>query len=327
LGSIYKIITRSCFLAVVVAMLACDTAPVHESPIAPVETEWVYSFVRDYDYAYGRIFDLGRPGEFAPGDSIVTLLLYHGAEVDDPEAKPCRMVVNPAYPDSFLNEMVSGAGTKLVDQTVYQVANPINQAPYAIFSLGHQFSTLAAWMQVRRSNGELETIGDIDTDTLLLKKIHGQHIESTHQTWNLMWRNCYRVPLGLPADEIRISIHYALSGREASSDVFETQEDPLNGNNQSYIEILGLDQFNSVGTRFPDGLMDTRIEIYRPDWGLLIFPHRTPFDSDTTFSDSLGSLTQELLIKVPMIYQRQYFDDALICDSRYFIKIGVAQPH
>ena len=71
----------------------------------------------------------------------------------------------------------------------------------------------------------------------------------------------------------------------------------------------------------PDGMLDDRIEIFRSDLGLIVFPHRRPFDSDTTFTDAHGISTAPLRGRVPGIYeydsQTEKFEQ-----SRYYLQLA-----
>jgi hypothetical protein len=92
------------------------------------------------------------------------------------------------------------------------------------------------------------------------------------------------------------------------------------------VEILGLDQYNSADQKIPDGRIDDRPEIYRPDWGLLVFPNREPFNSTHTFIDAVGNETQPLSELVPDIYQQPIPHSALLDASRYFIRFVTYSP-
>ncbi|MCK4301310.1 MAG: cell surface protein SprA, partial [candidate division Zixibacteria bacterium] len=71
---------------------------------------------------------------------------------------------------------------------------------------------------------------------------------------------------------------------------------------------------------FPDGKMDDRQDIFREDWGLLIFPEREPFNSSHRFQDSTGNVTMKLDVKVPDIYE--YTDRQKTDASEYFIRLA-----
>lgn len=47
---------------------------------------------------------------------------------------------------------------------------------------------------------------------------------------------------------------------------------------------------------------DERDDVFRPDWRLIIFPARRPFDTDTTFYTQTGAQSLPLEIGVPELY-------------------------
>ena len=77
--------------------------------------------------------------------------------------------------------------------------------------------------------------------------------------------------------------------------------------------------------KIPDGFLDKDTLILRPDWGLLIFPHRTPFASDTTFVDGNGNRTQELLEKTPGIYSYSTISEKLAANL-YYLEVRYLVP-
>ncbi len=318
-------------LFAVLATLQCGSAPL-DSPPPPVEREWVSSIVRDYDFADSRIFDLGLPGDLEPGDVITNLHIFsqRGAQ-NDSESRVAYMVVDPDNPDAFPGERVAGIRAKQMDPSEdgYElVDNDPGKAPYVVFDSSNRLWDIGVWYQyVPIGSTDTVTVGNIEADTLVLKLLKPPTPNPSHQTWSLMWRNCYDVGRNRTLhDDIQISVWRGLPGREDSTDAIQIQEDATTGAGQSYIEILGLDQFTPAGRRFSDGRVDDLMEIWRPDWGLLIFPHRTPFDTDTTFADSLGTVTQQLQDKVPELYNLLYRDADRVRASEYFIRVNLLVP-
>lgn len=140
-----------------------------------------------------------------------------------------------------------------------------------------------------------------------------------------MWRNVYDLrQRGVPMDRLNIKVFKGLAGREGDSTSLDYQE--FNGNARSYIEILGLDQYSTNGKKIGDDLVDDRSEIWRSDWGLLIFPHRTPFYTDTVFVDDNADSTPPLQDRIPSLYYyisvNQRFND-----SRYYIQISTTSQN
>ncbi|HDL01775.1 MAG TPA: cell surface protein SprA, partial [candidate division Zixibacteria bacterium] len=68
----------------------------------------------------------------------------------------------------------------------------------------------------------------------------------------------------------------------------------------------------------PDGIVDEDPLIYRSDWGLVIFPSRTPFDTTKTYKIGNKELP-ELNVKVPEIYNYTSWSEKTEA-SQYFIQ-------
>ncbi len=280
-------------------------------------------FVRDYEFAAGRIFDLGLPGEIGPKDSVVTLYVYEQENRDDNiEARFARLLPLPEEPDEYSDEKITGIRVNTLERDKYQFYNdPDRNLHYVVFSSTRSpYKALGVWMTVLRDGQSIpDTIGNISGDTLELKLLRHNNAVNTHATWGLMWRNCYSIPKNSEVEDLDVKIYKGLPGAEQGNSVFDYQEGA--GGTMKYLEILGLDQYNTRNVRDPDGRMDDRTEIFRPDdWGLLIFPHRRPFASDTTFVDTVGNETQELQVKTPDIYE--YTDVQKADASQYYIQMA-----
>ncbi len=70
-------------------------------------------------------------------------------------------------------------------------------------------------------------------------------------------------------------------------------------------------------------MVDERSEIWRSDWGLLIFPDRRPFDTGATkiFVNEDGDSTTPLETRVPTLYNYTSRQQR-IENSQYFIQIA-----
>ncbi|HWR82409.1 MAG TPA: cell surface protein SprA [Candidatus Deferrimicrobium sp.] len=272
-------------------------------------------YIRDHLYHERRIFDLGDSTTFQPGDSVTKLFVYEKVERDrEPDWQPALLVVDPLQPDSFATERIdfrSSDGVKLLDVSSYSFySNPGRNQHYIVFSSQRQDrKAIGVQMEVRRKDGSTVAIGHdsplisgSDTTTLkILKLILHTTPSPQYRTWNLMWRNCYTIPRGVAAADIDIKVFKGSEGKEGSSSAYEYQE--FEGKTQRLIEILGLDQYtDATGQKLPDGKVDDRIEIFRSDWGLLIFPHRRPFAAETTYVDANGIPTTRLIPAVNQIY-------------------------
>ena len=289
------------------------------------------SFIRDYEFAAGRVFDLGYPGEFGSDDTVIDLLIYE-EERDQSEwvtADLAVMMVDPRNPHIGLRERVAGVYVTQVDRSAYQWFNDAERnLHYVVFnSEKGRYRALGAWMKVKRA-GTQDTvvIGDLSQtaygDSLVLQLLRHNNPDHTQQSWQLMWRNCYAVPRGVALEDLNISVWKGLPGAEMSDSSRDYQE--VGGITQSYLEILGLDQYNPYGQKYPDGRIDDRVEIYRPDWGLLFFPRREPFNSSISFVDAAGNETMPLADTVPDIYL--YTGPQQQAVSRYFLRFVTYTP-
>jgi len=280
------------------------------------------TYIRDYAYVEGRIFDLGYDGDFGPLDSIRTIHVFQ---------QPGRDSV-PQVSALFFIDPNSGS-TDYDSMRVEQI--PAEQ--YEIWQIGDRnlryihFDTplrdaLGVYMEIDRYNESgfirRDIIGSVDQLPYRLKYIRAMAVDyvPTHPTWQLMWRNCYRIPRGISVDDLRVRVRKGLADRELSKSSLPHQ---VNNNitQAPYLEIVGLDQYNDSGRKIPDGRLDERIMLFQPEWGLLIFPHRTPFDCDTTFVNANGVETVPLTARVSIIYNYVSISQKA-GGSLYFIEIA-----
>ena len=177
-------------------------------------------------------------------------------------------------------------------------------------------------MIVQHEDMSIDTIGDLSSDTISLKLLYPGRYEGSpaDKTWDLMWRNCYRIPAGISVDNLEINIYKGLAGTEGNPDNDDSQD------GTAYLKILGLDQYDLTDRKLPDGLVDDRIEIFRPELGLLILPHRSPFNSDTTFTDDNGITTPELAEKIPQIYDYNSITEKVVA-SKYYFKLKILMDY
>ncbi len=282
--------------------------------------------IRDNEYVERRIFDLGRPGDFQPGDDIISLFVYEELvqtqDIRPGDALYARMYVNPAYPDSFSSESViltdAQAGVIQVQPDQYEYYSlPDSNKYYIIFKSPRRNRALGVQMQIKRGTDTI-FVGSI-SDTASLKLLYSPDMTPDYQVWNLMWRNCYAIPKGVTIDDFDLKVYKGLKNSENSSTSLDYQQTDLG--TETYLEILGLDQYDATGKKVPDGKLDDRFEIFRPDLGLLIFPHRRPFANDTTFVSETGKETQPLQDTVHNIYFYLPRGTEKTDASRYFLKL------
>jgi hypothetical protein len=313
-----------CVAASIALLLpSCDD----ENPIQSktVDTVIVTTLIRDFEYADGRIFDLGLPGQFEPNDIVSNLLVFEARPFATPEeALQLPYGVLSVDPTDEVDPWQVGMKVEQIDIDHYQwYEDAQSNQHYLVFDSARTTFALGVWMVIN-SGSRLDTIGSISgslsaDDTLHLKmlKPNGNgHI--THPTWPLMWRNVYRIPRGATAEELNLKVLKGPAGSEYESVSIDYQQ--VGAASETYLAILGLDQYNnSTDVKRPDELLDDRRAVLESEWGLLVFPHRTPFDSDTAFFDVDGNWTPYLEDLSPHLYEYVTMNERT-SNSKYFIR-------
>ncbi len=302
-----------------------NETPPTESTVEP----FVY-YVRDYEYVERRIFDLGGPGDFQAGDSIELLFLYQEIPAD-PQDRPADAVygnlyVDPDHPEQYVTEnrlLSSGPdGVHYVLPDKFEVYSlPDSNRHYIVFDQPQRDFSLGVWMVVHRATGAIDTIGSDEAigtpeDPKILKLIYASQPHPSYRTWDYMWRNTYIIRRGMDIADLHLRVMRGLTGSEGTSVSVDYQTDS-NGWTQPYIQILGLDQYSPGYVPAPDGRVDDREAVFRPDWGLLIFPGRQPF-ADTVTS-YLNGTAQRLLNPAPGIYHYESLHQRS-AGSEYFLQ-------
>lgn len=304
-------------------------------------------YIRDSDYQSRRMYDAGFKQDRLPAsligtgvdtigkyDKITELYVYEQEQRDrDPAARDAVLLVDPLSDpgESWQNrEVMTVVQLEYPTTYLYYSDNERNQH-YIYFTSRRQSNRARGiYMILERYDGpdqeiptRVDTVGNITGDTLVLKTIHaGIGYDPSHPTWNLMWRNIYSVPKNLDITEIDMKVFKAPRGREGTTDALEYQKNAQTGQSEGfYLEILGIDQYNRQGRKIPDNLVDDRLEIYRQDWGLLIFPLRQPFapEKDTVFTSETGQTTAPLEDQVPTLYDYTSTSD-LTKATKYYIQ-------
>ncbi len=154
--------------------------------------------------------------------------------------------------------------------------------------------------------------GTAQTDALQLKLIKARDARPDFPTWDLEWKNVYRIATSYspgrkfdPAT-VEVQIYKEIPGEEPQ---------PSQGG-RSYLQILGLDERGQDPGSRPDRLIDVDYIGLDELRGHLIFPARTPFNP--TEAEDPGS--RLLKDKIPRIYtsqQQRDKDEA----SRYTIEV------
>ena len=301
-------------------------------------------YVRDYEYVERRIFDLVLPFEkLKSTEKITKLLMYesvpsYGAEENQLFA---NFYADPNDTTKYSSEAIIGNKTivKPIDQNRYTFYNNGYQegVPYVVFSapqqrsidIGYYMEVYDEATQVTRTVGNLsDTLKIIDSvrvidsltnpnnpDTIYtptekisqiykLKLLVRANNLPSDVTWQLMWRNCYDVPKGVDVEDVNFKVFIGLDGSETSgSNTFSYQGDEAD--NTDFLEILGLDLQSKAENTAPDGIVDNKPAIYRSDWGLVIFPSRTPFADTVQYKHFEGTTQKEapaLEVLVPELY-------------------------
>jgi len=288
------------------------------------------NYIRDYQYAYGRIFDLGRVDttfydadnlDFYDGDSIVYIEVWRssqsswGVSTSGAANPKANLYVDPNDTANYKSEF-SEAYVEQVDAEQY-VINPTEG--WILFDAANAGTSheIGVYMEIKRASGAIDTIGDISREGTLekpyfLKLIKHATPDASYVTWNYEWRNVYYLG-GSSIDVSGLEIN-VLKGGNGS----ETNEENLDHQGGiKYIEILGLDRYDQSGRVGSDGLVDVETSIVDASRGLLIFPNRTPFMPSYDYVDSVT-----LDPSIPDIYNTTYSSTNVIEASTYYLQVS-----
>jgi hypothetical protein len=295
-------------------------------------TEQGARIIRDAQYSEGRMYDLWDANDvipMLPRDSIITLYLYEERPIDS-----VRFQMAHCFPDPFqltdsskaeryrVAEVVRPTETSGASQQSFQwIDDPARNLHYIIFQIPHTSWALSVYFefQRRQPDGRVDTIkvGSIAGEELILKKLRAKNFVPSDPTWYRMWRNCYDIPYNTRIEDLDIKIFKGLTGDEASGQNLSYQV--AEGKQFSYLTILGLDLQNSSGSPIADNRVDNVEAILRPSLGLLIFPNRYPFQSDTTYPLGTGR-TLPLADAAPDIYN--FNDFRRPQGSKYYLQLA-----
>ena len=268
--------------------------------------------IRDYEYLDGKIFDLGRPTDFAPGDVIQDIVVYKFAETNTGAGfgDTALMYVDPAHPELDTDESSKSIVT-VVDANDYIAIKDEHWIMFNSPNAGSYNADIGVYMTIKKADGTIDTIGNISGKPYILKLIKHKTPNPSYITWNYVWRNVYSLRIeGTSAKGLEINIFKGGGGTEGNDENLDHQ------NGVPYIRILGLDRYDSQGNPKPDGLADINTPIYEPSQGLLIFPNRQPFNYSKGYADSTLQDT------IPEIYlnDRNVFDAQKL--SKYYIEVS-----
>ena len=298
-------------------------------------------YIRDHQYVTGRIFDLGYPvendadpnrTELGRYDSVVTLYIYeYESDKQNLEAVDCKLLIDPANDTLLVSQGDSLRMEQLQEDIDYSFYNDRKRDQHYVVFKGSRYegNALGMYMVIKRFNSasestpdRVDTIGNLSGEIKVLKSLRPSPNKNNpdHKTWALMWRNCYRMDKGMDFEDFDLKIVKGLASTEGKTSNLDYQEE--NGVNTGYyLAITGLDQVNSNEDSVPDNNLDKNIDFYRSDWGLLILPSRTPFNTDTTFTDKNGKSTPVLAVTNPNIYN-YYSSKEKTESSQYYIQIS-----
>ena len=314
-------------IAVITLLVSCESKKTTEPPQRTAE----YHYIRDYQYELDRIYDLGQSYDFERGDMVTSLKVFVGTE--DPYEDTLAVYSILALDPKVLTCPVwceIGAPVRELEAEHFQWMNDTAANQHIlIFDSSRTLSALGVWMVVVRDSmdgGEhvIDTIGNLayHPDTILIKMLKPSvGFIPSHPCWNLMHRNVYAIPRGETLTDLDIKVFRGDTGSEGSSNASEFQGG-TSVDSLRFIRILGLDQYNATGQKLSDNKVDDRVEVFRPEWGLLMFPSWRPFNLDTNFVDADGHVTVPLTTKAPFIYDYNDISQP-VSGSRYFIRYTV----
>lgn len=304
-----------------------------ENAVVSATGEENAEYIRDYAYVEGRIFDLAYPGEIGPHDRVDVWIYEEEVRQDNPEAEEVVLKASDKPADATWTEWPVRMKEVPTDQYELLYGQDTTYCPVAVVFYSSRLRAVGIKLDILRydesDNPTFDTthIGYVGPGTDTLRILYPPNDwNPNHPAWQLTWRNCYRIPKNIAIEDIDIKVVKGLKGRETATNnrdyqIFDNvSQDP-------YIQILGLDQWNNNVTNLqvPDGKLDNRSEVFREEWGLVIFPEREPFNSGRAF-ESVNSQGQTeksdtLVEKLPEIYT--YFSETeQIESSKYFLQLS-----
>ncbi|MEW6014273.1 MAG: cell surface protein SprA [Candidatus Zixiibacteriota bacterium] len=278
-------------------------------------------YIRDYNYASGRIFDLGRKNsqgffvDFFLGDAITYIDVYTGISQYSQTTTGinANLYVDPDDTTEFANEKLSAlVNPTPVDRNTYYVDVKNNWILFDNANISYG-TEIGVYMIIKRANGTIDTVGNVGQEPYALKLIRHKNPDSTQVTWDYMWRNVYYLnATNIDVSGLEIRILKGAGNTERSEDNLDHQD------GIPYIRLMGLDSINQAGQAMSDGLADVqKPSIVDPVRGLLIFPDRKPFASNKPYYDTLLLKDQ-----VPEIYSYQISTQEVIKASKYYIEVS-----
>ncbi len=283
--------------------------------------------IRDYQYVRNQYFFLddvyrdqltdfavlntGIPEDFDPTAAIdeTSLQVYiNDFNVsNDPEqlARPGRAFAdlsNPDDPRTGYTEV--GTWHRLDPDNDYSMVSALG---YIVLRVPVQDRHALA-VAYRTVAGDGVGFTPAQPDSLKLRLLKARDARTEFPTWNLEWKNVYRIVRGFSRgrlfdeDKIRVEILHEIPGDEP--------ENTEGG--RSFLQLMGLDKHGQdAGTR-PDQIIDADYVGLDGSRGVLIFPDQRPFDP---VEDKYAVST-----RVPEIYDKQQQRDQIEA-SRYILQV------
>ncbi len=296
--------------------------------------------IRDVDYKKRTIYDLGRRPlyrsrsdslsepekyDFLPGDKIVNAIVY----LDDLTTDPIRFsrtnaicYIDPTdtVSDDPNSEYRTSGFFEKLDEVDYYIQE---DQYYVLFlrSLVGYNDVIGVYMEVKRSDGTIDTIGDISAEPLKLKLIKPKEYTSVnHHVWEYEWKNVYNLGgSNIDVSQLDIKIYKGspINNQTLNPDDLPHQEPQ----GIDYLRIFGLDLGDNDGDPPADNEIDRkRLDLIDANLGYLFFPNRHPFDSRFSYvTDPNGGDSIYLVDSVPEIYNNTSTTTQF--SSKYYLAI------
>lgn len=237
-----------------------------------------------------------------PSDSLSTIECF--------DAAGNRLRNSGCFEEGTWHRLDPDDDYSVVAEAGYIILNRPVSAPYA---MAVHFKTNAPDFDGTLQQETARLTAGAESDSLYLKLIKARNPRPGFPTWNLEWKNVYRIASGFSTGRrfdpktLQVDIAKEVPG----------QEDQLSQQGRSYLQILGLDERGKDPGSAPDRVIDADYIGLDDIRGHLIFPDQRPFDPRA--NKYLGLLDEP----VPAIYDEQQ-QRAQIEASRYKILVRAA---
>ena len=189
----------------------------------------------------------------------------------------------------------------------------LNRSVYDSHAMAVHFKTRAPDFDGALQHETARLNASAESDSLHLRLIKARNARPGFPTWDLEWKNVYRIASGFSTGRrfdpktLQVDIAKEVPG----------QEDQLSQKGRSYLQLLGLDERGKDPGSAPDRVIDADYIGLDDIRGHLIFPDQRPFDPRS--NKYRGQLDEP----VPAIYDEQQ-QRAQIEASRYKILVRAA---